>query len=128
MRKGISEIVGTGEGAGETCVTVYRALRQLICAPCGGMIVEGTLFTRSSFHGQGLSILPRCRKCAPFTLSLEREAERPRSAMLDARLAPQSEPEADSCFSSSKAEVERDAVREAVAQRLGPALRRTRDR
>jgi hypothetical protein len=128
MTKGISEVVGTGEGADKSSVTVYRALRQLICAPCGGMIAEGTLFTRRSFHGQGLRILPRCQKCAPFTLSLDMETERPRSAMLDALLAPQSEPEADSCFSTSKAEGKRDAVREAVARRLGPALRRTRDR
>jgi hypothetical protein len=122
--KGISEIVGTGEGAGRSCVTVYRALRQLICAPCGGMINEGTLFTRRSLQGQGLRILPQCQKCAPFNLSMDGDARRPRSIMLDALLAPLSEQEADS---SLKEEVAQDAVREAVAKRLGPALRRTRN-
>lgn len=125
MTKGISEIVGTGEGTGRTSVTVYRALRQLICAPCGAAIPEGTLFTRSSLDGHGLRILPRCQKCAPFTLIVDGDTKQPRSMMLESLLAPEVEQDADP---SSKEEVDQEAVREAVAKRLGPALRRTRNR
>lgn len=125
MTKGISRIVGTGVGAGDARVTVYRALRRIICTPCGGTIMEGELFTRRSINAQGVRMLSRCQKCAPFTLDMDGEAKRPRSKMLAALLTPQSGQEADS---SSKKEVERDAIREAVAKRLGPALRRTRDR
>jgi hypothetical protein len=46
MAKGISEIVGEAGGAGGSRVAVYRALRQLFCATCGGTIREGELFTR----------------------------------------------------------------------------------
>jgi len=125
MTKGISQIVGTGQGAGDARVTVYRALRRIICTPCGGTISEGELFTRRSINAQGVCILSRCQKCAPFTLCMDEEAKRPRSKMLDALLAPESEQEADS---SSKKEGGQDAIREAVAKRLGPALRRRRDR
>ena len=44
MAKGISEIVAEAFGAGDAKVTVYRALRQLICAACGGTIPEGSLY------------------------------------------------------------------------------------
>jgi hypothetical protein len=125
MRRWVSEIVGTGEGADKSSVTVYRALRQLICAPCGGAINEGALFTRRSLGGGGLRILPQCRKCVPFNFSAEGEPKRPRSKMLEALLAPQPEREADP---PSKEGGDRDALDEAVAKRLGPALRRTRNR
>jgi hypothetical protein len=125
MRKWISEIVGTGEGADKSSVTVYRALRRLICAPCGATITEGTLFTRRSIGGDGLRILPQCQKCVPFNFGEEGEAGRPRSKMLEALLVPQPEPEADP---PSKEDAERAARREAVEKRLGPALRRTRNR
>jgi hypothetical protein len=125
MTKGISQIVGTGEGAGDARVTVYRALRRIICTPCGGTIMEGELFTRHNVHSEGVRILSRCQKCAPFTLGMDGQAKRPRSKMLDALLAPRSGQEGDS---SSKEAGEQDAIREAVAKRLGPALRRRRDR
>jgi RNase P subunit RPR2 len=62
MVKGISEIVGEALSAGKSRVTIYRALKQLLCAACGETISEGALFTRRSLHGQGLRILnPRVR-------------------------------------------------------------------
>lgn len=67
MAKGISEIVGEADGADGSKVTFYRALRQLFCAACDGIIREGGLFTWRTLPGQGLRILPRCRGCEPFT-------------------------------------------------------------
>ena len=46
MAKGISEVAGEADGAGGSDVALYRALRQLFCAACGGTIREGGLFTR----------------------------------------------------------------------------------
>ena len=121
MAKGISEIAGLGEGVGEPRVTVYRALKVLICARCGETISEGELFTRRSLDGQGPRILPQCRKCVPFDLRAADKLERRQSALLEALLTPQ--PDLD------EVQVRKpDAGREAVERRLGPALRRCRRR
>ena len=121
MKKGISEIAGFVESVGELRVTVYRALKTLFCAACGETIKEGTLFTRRRLYGQGLRILPQCQKCAPFNLRADGEKEQRQSALLQSLLTPQPEP--------SDARVRNPgADREAVERRLGPALRRCRQR
>ena len=119
MAKGVSEIVGKAGGAGKSSVTVYRALKRLLCAPCGEPIAEGALFTRRSLYGRGLRILPQCRKCAPFSLRND-EAKRVRSAMLESLLSAPPEK------SGGKEPPDGEAVREAVEKRLGPALGRAR--
>jgi hypothetical protein len=119
MAKGISEIVGEADGTDGSRVTVYRALRQLFCAACGGTIGEGDLFTRRAFPGQGLRILPRCRGCAPF---IPRDAVRGKSALIESLLTPtasEAKPEAGS-------PARREELVEAVMKRLGPALSRAR--
>ena len=119
MAKGISEIVGEAFGAGGSRVTVYRALRQLICAACGGTIREGDLFTRRALPGQGLRISSRCSGCAPFT---SRGGARVKSALIESLLTPQAvEEEAE-----ARRPARREEVVEAVMKRLGPALSRTR--
>lgn len=121
MAKGISEIVGEAFGAGDSSVTVYRALKQLFCAACGGTIREGDLFTRRALSGQGLQILPQCRGCAPFT---SRSGATAGSALIESLLTPPA--------GEAKAGVERPAQREEIVQtvmkRLGPALSRSRKR
>jgi len=119
MAKGISEIAGEAFGTGDSRVTVYRALRQLFCATCGGTIREGDLFTRRVLPGQGLRILPLCRGCAPFTA---RGGARAKSALIESLLTPpagEAKPEAGR-------PARRDDVVEAVMKRLGPALNRAR--
>ena len=121
MAKGISEVVGEAFGAGESRVTVYRALRMLICARCSGTIGEGELFTRRSLDGRGPRILAQCRKCAPFDMRAAGEIERRPSALLDSLLTPQTGPNEVRTRNPG-------AEREAVERRLGPALRRCRQR
>lgn len=121
MAKSISEIVGKAESVGKSRMTVYRALKPLVCAACSEPIKEGVLFTRRSLFGQGLRILPQCQKCVPFKLRAAGEKERRQSALLEALLRAQPEP----------SEVQRrhtEEEREAVERRLGPALRRCRQR
>lgn len=121
MKQGISEIVGEAHGTGQSKVTIYRALKELLCAACGEPIREGTLFTRRSLDGQGLRILSQCQKCAPFNLHSVVKKEQRRSALLESLLTPRPEP--------SEVQVHNPgAEREAVERRLGPALRRCRKR
>ena len=54
MARAVSEIVGPADGPAGSGVTVYRALKPLLCAPCGEPIGEGALFTRRGMPGQGL--------------------------------------------------------------------------
>jgi hypothetical protein len=122
MAKGISEIVGLADGMGKSRVTVYRALKILMCAACGETIGEGVLFTRRSLYGQGLRILPKCRKCAPFDLRTFDQNEQRQSALIESLLTPPPEP------SGVKQVRKPGAEREAVERRLGPALRRCRQR
>ena len=114
MAKGISEIVGLG--AGKSKVTVYRALKILLCARCSETISEGELFTRRSLDGRGLRILPQCRKCVPFDIRATDKTERRQSVLLESLLTPQ--PELKEVRVRNP-----DAEREAVEGRLGPALR-----
>ena len=112
MKKGISEIVGHTIEGNEP---VYRALRPLLCAACGGEIPEGSLFTRHML-GQ-MRLLPHCQKCKPFSL----EANKNSSSLLKALLSTQAE-----TARSRKPRLtddHADEIREAVEARLGPALK-----
>ena len=65
-----------------TRTTLYRALRELSCSRCGGVIREGELFTREAEPASGLPLVRVCRGCAPFSR---------RGGLLDALLAPAAE-------------------------------------
>jgi hypothetical protein len=93
-------VQATGERA-----SLYRALRELTCSPCGNIIREGELFTREVEPGSGLPLVRLCRGCAPFTAG---------GGLLDALLAPDGE---ESRPASAPSE-----AREKVMARLGPAL------
>lgn len=116
MKKSISEIVGTAD---KSSVTVYRALRLLLCTRCGAGIKEGALFTRRTLPGYGLRILPQCQECAPFTL---RGGARDRSTLIESLLATPTE----KTFVKTRKCEQPEKTAAAVEQRLGPALRRTR--
>ena len=112
--KAVSEIVGRAERAGGRGTEVYRALRALLCATCGTEIGEGTLFTRRKVKGIGVRIMPQCAKCAPFTFAEgggKKESELLRSLLA----APEN---------ASQPQAAEKNVKEEVARRLGPALRR----
>ena len=136
MKRAVSEIVGRAELAGHAPVAIHRALTSsLRCASCDSLIAEGELFTRRNTFGQGLRILPRCRKCAPFTLMPE-EAKTVHP-MLDSLLSPAAETSTVSKGRLAKKSSTTDApepdekqkrIKEAMIERLGPALRRTRHR
>jgi hypothetical protein len=121
MAKGISEIVGLAESVGKSRVMVYRALKILLCTRCSETISEGELFIRRSLDGQGLRILPQCQKCVPFGMRADDEIERRHSVLLESVLTPQ--PKLNE-VRIRKPDMERDAVE----MRLGPALRRCRQR
>ncbi len=121
VKKGISEIVGTADSLGKSGVTVYRALRLVLCARCGAEIKEGALFTRRTLAGSGLRILPQCHGCVPFTL---RSGTRDRSALIESLLAPATEEALVTVRKHERSE----KTAEAIEQRLGPALRRARQR
>ena len=123
MRKSISEIAGKADGVGKSSVTVYRALRQFLCAACSEPITEGVLFTRRNRSGQGLRILAQCQKCAPFTLRSAGEEERRQSPLLKSLLRAQPEDKG-----GEPRQRNTDAERELIERRLGPALRRCRQR
>jgi hypothetical protein len=119
-RFGISEIVGDAIlKSGET-QSAYRALRQLICARCCGIINTGDYFTRKPLHGIPMPISPRCQECEPFELKLyETETPREKSELLSSLLEtdnPVSQP-----TTTDKKEVE-----EKFLSRLGPALEKTK--
>src|ERR687893_752360 len=129
-----SEIVGRADFAGKNSavVVVYRALRLIRCAECDQVIAEGELFTRHTLAGQGLRILPKCQKCAP--LILRSEGEETAHPMLDAILSPSAErsqvlehnPDKQLTSENTPLHGKRESVRDAMLQRLGPALRGTR--
>ena len=100
-------VLNTGERA-----TVYRALRELTCSPCGKIIREGELFTREAEPASGLPLVRLCGGCAPFTKG---------GGLLDALLAPARDEE-------SRPAAAIGDVREKVLARLGPALDASRRR
>ena len=127
MDKGISEIVGRAELKTGGSIQVYRALRSLLCSTCGTEIAEGAHFTRRTVKGIGVSIMPQCRKCAPFTLQTNKQE---RSALLRSLLAENpSDSSPHTAIPSETASTTQAAeknLKEAVNRRLGPALKRSR--
>lgn len=100
-------VLATGERA-----SVYRALRELTCSPCGNIIREGELFTREVEPRSGLPLVRLCRGCAPFNTG---------SVLLNALLTPNSD-------SESQPTTAHDETREKIMSRLGLALAASRRR
>jgi hypothetical protein len=106
------------ESAGEAALisgglaTLFRALLELTCSRCGGVIREGDLFTRESGTASELPLLRLCRGCVPFTVG---------GGLLDSLLAPEARGELLPTVST-------EDVREKVMSRLGPALEASRRR
>lgn len=100
-------VLATGER-----VALYRALRELSCSRCGGVIREGELFTREAEPASGLPLVRFCRGCAPFSKG---------GGLLDSLLAP------DGGEESRPAPAPVDA-REKAMSRLRPALEASRRR
>ena len=123
MAQGVSEIVGRADGPGGTGVTVYRALKPLLCAPCGEPINAGALFTRRGLPGQCLRTIPQCEKCAPFSLRKGAGEGRRPSPLLESLLTPRPE---DQLVEARRPRL--GSPGEAVERRLGAALRRCRRR
>jgi hypothetical protein len=94
-------VLETGERA-----AVYRALRELPCSRCAGVIREGELFTREAGGVGGLPLVRRCRACVPFKAG---------GGLLDALFVSGEGVEATPAVNPSE-------VREKVLSRLGPAL------
>jgi len=127
MEKGISEIVGRGDLDEGQTTEVYRALRSLLCATCGAVIAEGLLFTRRRVKGIGISIMPQCPKCAPFTFHADRKEKSPLlQSLLAEQPADSSRRMGGSPKADSEAQEKAKSVDEAVRRRLGPALKRGR--
>jgi hypothetical protein len=120
--EGKDKSVGRGrphsERAGEAVLgagvraPLYRALRELTCSRCGGVIREGDLFTREAEPASELPLLRRCRGCVPFKKG---------GALLDALLAPEGGDGPSPAASTTDAG-------EKVMSRLGPALAACRRR
>ena len=89
-----------------TRAALYRALRELSCSRCGGVIREGELFTREAEPASGLPLVRICRGCAPFS---------ERSGLIDALLAPVKSEGTHPTLTHG------DALEKALT-RLGPAL------
>lgn len=99
-RAGEAVLGSGGRGA------VYRALRELPCSRCGGIIREGDLFTRGAGRTREPSLLRLCRGCVPFTTG---------GGLLDALLAPE-------VGGEPSPSVPTEDAKEKVMSRLGPAL------
>src|ERR1700749_4734954 len=106
------------ERAGEAALssggraTLFRALLELTCSRCGGVIREGDLFTREHGPASELPLLRLCRGCVPFKVGV---------GLLDSLLAPEDRGELLPTVSTA-------GVREKVMSRLGPALDASRRR
>jgi hypothetical protein len=127
MDKGISEIVGRADLESGGSAQVYRALRSLLCSTCGVEIAESALFTRRMVKGIGVSIMPQCSKCAPFTLQASKKEK---SALLRSLLAEQPADTSNragvSSETASSSQAKEKSIAEEVKRRLGPALKRGR--
>src|ERR1044071_8474402 len=60
--------------------TLFRALLELTCSRCGGVIREGDLFMREPGPASELPLLRLCRGCVPFKME---------GGLLDSLLAPE---------------------------------------
>jgi hypothetical protein len=106
-----SERAGEGLLASGARATLYRALLDLNCSRCGGLIREGTLFTREAEAFSGLPIVRRCRACAPFRVA---------GGLLEALLAPEGV--------AQTRDASAEGAREKALARLAPALASCRKR
>jgi hypothetical protein len=108
MERGRPHSERAGEGVLDTGerAALYRALRELSCSRCGGVIREGELFTREAVPASGLPFVRLCRGCAPFSKG---------GWLLDALLAPNG-------GEQSRPTPARGDAREKVLSRPGPAL------
>lgn len=110
--KGVERGRPHSERAGEAVLgsggraDLYRALRELPCSRCGGVIREGDLFTREAGRAGELPLMRRCRGCVPFRVG---------GGLLDSLLAPEGGGETLPAAPTAD-------VREKVMSRLGPAL------
>lgn len=100
-----SERAGEARLASGERTSLYRALRELSCSRCCGLIREGELFTREAEPASGLLLVRLCRGCVPFGTG---------GGLLDALLAPDDE--------ETRPTAAPGDVREKVLARLGPAL------
>ena len=91
---------------------LYRALRELSCSRCGGVIREGGLFTREAEPTSGLPLVRLCRGCVSFSGG---------GGLLDSLLSPSGGEE-------SRPTAAPDDAREKMLSRLGPALAASRRR
>ncbi len=98
--------LATGERA-----ALYRALRELSCSRCAGLIREGELFTREVGRASGLPLVRLCRGCAPFK----------RGGLLGTLLG-------EGGGEESRPTPAQQEAREKVLARLGPALKAGRRR
>ena len=127
MKSGVSEIIGQAVYGDGSRGTVYRALRPLFCASCSGVVAAGEMFTRDRHAGQGLRLWPRCQACVPFALTPG--GSQPRSSLLKSLLTPTKHEQAaipKPVSNEREAHDKRAKTIEAMRQRLGPALERTR--
>lgn len=100
--RGGEALLKTGER-----VELYRALRDLSCSRCGGLIQEGDLFTREAEPASGLPLVRCCPVCVPF---------KPCGGLLDALFTDGDGSEA------TPVDVMADGARAKILSRLGPAL------
>lgn len=107
-----SEKAGEAVLAAGGRAALYRALRELSCSRCCGVIREGDLFTREEEPASGLPLVRLCRACEPFKRA---------GGLIDGLLAPA---ESD----GSQPAQATDAAREKAMSRLGPALASSRRR
>lgn len=107
-----SEKVGEAVLAAGGQVALYRALRELSCSRCCGVIREGDLFIREAALASGLPLVKLCRACEPFSRV---------GGLIDKLLAP------DESDESRPTKVEGEA-REKMMSRLKPALALSRRR
>lgn len=114
VKRGGPQSERAGEAVLETGgrATLYRALRELTCSPCGNIIREGELFIREAEPTSGLPLVRLCRGCAPFS---------ERSELLDALLGPVKSEELRPATAP-------DEAREKSLSRLRPALELSRRR
>jgi hypothetical protein len=126
MNKGVSEIIGRAIFGDGSKGTAYRALRQLVCASCGGAVAGGEMFTRDRASGHDLRLWPRCQACVPFSLEA---VTHERSSLIEFLLTPIEPAQSTTINQNEKESATNDERRKAVVamrERLGPALERAR--
>jgi hypothetical protein len=114
MKRGLPHSERAGEavlGSGERAAA-YRALRELTCSRCGGVIRDGDLFTREVGRASELPLIRLCRDCVPFTAG---------GGLLASLLTPEGGGDVSPAVST-------EDVTEKVMSRLGPALDASRRR